>query len=193
MKTLYNVIEGLLDSDFDVTEDDILPKVGQIIVKYWSNIPKQYGQSHNAGTGWICDYNAWKQAMQDTGVDLNRTHKCRITKNDAHEYLWATGSKANEDVCIICLVGEPNDPISIGIGRPNTLDGIYFTASTGYSNGKWIEQGLLKDSNVSKGTPYLNRKNIYSYIEGIHNSKIKSRFWLLPGHCFDVIKNQIVK
>lgn len=192
MKSLSKVCEGLLDADYDVTTGDIMPKAGQVLIDIWSGIPKHCGVSHNSGKGWIMDYNRSKKARVDTGIELNRIRKNLITKKKAYEYLWATGSKANEDVCLICMVGEPNNPYSIGVGRPATADALFFTESTGYDNGKWVEQGLISDSDLYKGDGYYSRKTVYTLIEGIVNNKIKRKFWLLPGYCFDVIKNQIL-
>lgn len=195
MKSLSNALEGLLDADFDITTDDIMPKAGQVLIDIWSRIPKKYGRSHNNGSGWLMDYETSSQALKDTGIDLNRVRKNLITKKEAYEYIWATGSKANEDGCIICVVGEPNNPYSVGIGRPSTADALFFTESTGYDKGKWVAQGLIKDSDFirnAEGSYGYGRKTVYTLIEGIVNNKIKRKFWLLPGYCFDVIKNQIL-
>lgn len=191
MKSLVSIVESLLDQDFDITDNDILPPVGQVVVDRLSKIDYKFGLSHNEGHGWLCDWNKLHEAMLDIAHWMKTHHKGKISKKDAYSYMWATGANANEDVCLICVLGDLNAPKSLGIGRPSTCDGILCTASRGYNSAGWVEQGIIKDSQIQSHEN--NRRTIYRYIEDVANNSIKRKFYLLPGYCYDLIKNQILK
>lgn len=188
MRQLQDIFGGLLDPDFDINDDDVMPKTGQTIIDLWSKVKKHDGVSHNCGKGWVMDYSDFSHAMIMTGKALSKINKGSITKKLAQSYMWATGKNASDDVCLICLTGDPSDPSTLGIGRPSTCDALYFVRSSGYDeNLKPVSQGVIRvASNMS-------REAIYTYIEGIVNNRTKRKFWLLPGHCFDIIKKRILK
>ena len=194
MKSLTKICEGLLDPDFDIKDSDVMPEAGQVIIDNLSGLKLTQGKSHNNGFGWLCDYKELKNRMYAAGKALARVRKNMIPKRLANQYLWASGEHSNDDVCIICLVGDPNDPKTIGVGRPSTVDALFFTDSKGYTSTftKWIEQGLIKDTKLPNDAKIVNRNNVYTYIEGVINNQVARKYWMLPGYCYDAIKRQIV-
>lgn len=190
MRQLTELLEGILDADYDIVDTDVMPKIGQAIIDAWADVPKEYGPSHNSGSGWLCDYTTFNERLRQVGLAIGKERKGLIPKKTAQTYMWASGGNCGDDACMICLVGNPSDPTSLGIARISTNQGIFFTTSTGYDNGKWVEQGLIKDSDRAGN---LNRRCLYTYIEGIINNGIKRKYWIIPGHCFETIKNLILK
>lgn len=180
--------EGLLDADYDIKDETIMPAVGRVCIDELSKLDYKLGRSHNEGIGYICDYEQLNRAVWGVAHWMKTHHKNKISKSEAQSYMWAAGINADADVCLICVVGDLSDPSTLGIGRPSKCEGMLFTKSTGYDNGKWVAQGLVRDSRFYK----VERRTIYALIEGIVNNSWKRKFYLLPGYCYESIRNQIL-
>ena len=192
MKTLQLVCESLLGPDLDSSlDDEVTSEFAQFLIDLWQGISWKSTKMYDVCNALVCQDQAGHGAFMKTVNGARHTGK----KNKANEKDARSVLFKNENKTVICIrksnvkTLSPEYAYSIGIGNGSMNDAMDIRYQ--YMGG--AAPGSKKSLSIS--TPAMHGdtspKAAYWFIDG-YNSDAKKEYYILPGHCFSMIKKAIL-
>lgn len=198
MKSLTDILEGILDNDFDAQLDsDIIPKPIEWLIGQLEPIKFKRGSSHEYGSCYVnaCDYEECREQLKDIIFDwrLKGTNKYKITRKRYWELY-----KENADVTIICFsCGDVHKERYFGIGNFARKGAVEISIdSRGPMNATWDKQyEMVTVKDASLWSSFTGRASeIHGTImPGFVNNRTHQRYYAFPGYCWESIKRALLQ